>query len=160
MRLARVTTPSARRLTRRPALALVIGGLLIGARAMAAGCGRGSKPATAGVRGRVVSANGRALAGAKLRLIPPARSAAIATAASAADGSFALAGVAPGRYMLRGELAGFSTASIPLALQPGDGVTTVLRLEPVQLLEGLVQDGQGRPLAQAALFAWPLGGAR
>ena len=36
----------------------------------------------------------------------------------------------------------------------------MLRLDPVQLLEGTVQDAQGRPLGQAALFAWPLGGGR
>ena len=47
-----------------------------------------------------------------------------------------------------------------MTLQASDSVTTVLRLASIQLLEGVVQDGQGRPLAQAALFAWPAGGAQ
>ena len=63
-----------------------------------------------------------------------------------------------GRFLLRAERPGFSTASVPVTLEPNDSVTTVLRLASIQLLEGMVQDGQGRPLGQAALFAWPAGG--
>src|SRR5687767_14267702 len=138
MRLARVTTPSARRLTRRPALALVIGGLLIGAWAMAAGCGRGSKPATAGVRGRVVSANGRALAGATLFAWPLGGArVGVVEAARGPDGRFALGGLAPGPWTLMVEAPGFATLRLERVDVPGRPL--VLRLEgEARTLGGLV----------------------
>jgi large repetitive protein len=136
--------------------------LLFSLTAAAAGCRR-SPPAEpqAGVRGRVVSANGRPLAEATVRLLSPDKvSDAVREVTTGRDGTFAIEEVPVGRFLLRAERPGFSAASVPVTLQPDDSVTTVLRLTSIQLLEGVVQDGQGRPLAQAALFAWPAGGAQ
>jgi protocatechuate 3,4-dioxygenase beta subunit len=124
----------------------------------ATGCKRQPPPAQAAVRGRVKSANGRALGDVKLRLMTPDKAvAAIRESVSAADGGFALDGVPAGRYLLRAEQKGFSPATVSVDLGPGETVNTVLRLDPMQLLEGRVEDRQGQPVAQAALFAWPLG---
>jgi hypothetical protein len=124
------------------------------------GCKRKPPPEpTATLRGRVVSANGRALAEVTLRLLTGEKvQNSVQEGKTGTDGAFTLTGVPAGRYLLRGELPGFSNAGVPVSLSAGETVATVLRLEPVQLLEGVVQDAQGRPLAQAALFAWPLGG--
>jgi hypothetical protein len=129
---------------------------------LAAGCRRAPPPQPqAGVRGRVVSTNGRPLAEATVRLLSPDKvSNAIREVTTGRDGTFGIDEVPVGRFLLRAERPGFSAASVPVTLQPDDSVTTVLRLTSIQLLEGVVQDGQGRPLAQAALFAWPAGGAQ
>jgi hypothetical protein len=126
-----------------------------------AACRRSPPPEpAAGVRGRVVSTNGRPLPDATVRLLSPDRvSTAIREVTSGRDGSFAINGVPVGRFLLRAEKPGFSAASVPITLQAKDSVTTVLRLASIQLLEGVVQDGQGRPLGQAALFVWPTAGA-
>jgi hypothetical protein len=125
-------------------------------------CKRSTAPEPrAGVRGRVVSTNGRPLAEATVRLLSPERvSTAIREVSTGRDGTFTVEGLPVGRFLLRAERPGFSTASVPVTLEANDSVTTVLRLASIQLLEGVVQDGQGRPLAQAALFAWPAGGAQ
>jgi hypothetical protein len=141
---------------RRLALALA----LLAAACAVAGCRKKPPPEpTATLRGRVVSANGRALAEVTLRLLTGDKvQGSVQEGKTGSDGAFSLTGVRAGRYLLRGELPGFSNAGVPVSLAAGETVATVLRLEPVQLLEGLVQDAQGRPLAQAALFAWPVGG--
>ena len=137
---------------------LSVAGVTAAALLAAPGCKRAAPPATAAIRGRVKSANGRPLPEVKLRIMSPDKSvAAIRESVSAADGSFALEGVAAGRYLVRAEQKGFSPATVSVDLGPGETVTTVLRLEPMQLLEGRVEDRQGQPVAQAALFAWPLG---
>ncbi len=143
-------------------LYLLLALLNAGPSAALVGCRRSPPPeARAEVRGRVVSTNGRALADATVRLLSPEKvSTAIKEVVSARDGSFTVSDVPPGRYLLRAERPGFSSASVPITLQADDAVSSVLRLASIQLLEGVVQDGQGRPLAQAALFAWPAGGAQ
>jgi large repetitive protein len=125
-------------------------------------CKRSMAPeARAGVRGKVVSTNGRPLAEATVRLLSPDKlSTAIREVSTGRDGTFAVQDLPVGRFLLRAERPGFSPASVPVTLQASDSVTTVLRMASIQLLEGVVQDGQGRPLAQAALFAWPAGGAQ
>jgi hypothetical protein len=138
-------------------LIVLLAGTALG---LSGACRRTPPPqSTATVRGRVVSANGRALGEVKLQMLTPDKVARVAREGTTApDGTFSLAGVAPGKYLLRGQLPGFSGASVPLQLGAGESLATVLRLDPVQLLEGIVQDAEGRPLAQAALFAWPVGG--
>jgi protocatechuate 3,4-dioxygenase beta subunit len=115
--------------------------------------------ATAEVRGKVLSANGRALPGA--RAILDRESAAgkveVAAALIGSDGSFKLAKMAPGRYQLRTEAPGYATVTVPVELGPGDSLTTSLRFEPEQLLEGVVQDSKGKALPDALVLAWPMG---
>ncbi len=124
-----------------------------------AACKREKVVAPATVRGRVRSANGRNLGDVKLRLVSADKALGVVRESlSAPDGSFVFEEVPPGRYLARAEQAGFSPASVPIVLEPGETVTTVLRLDPMQLLEGRVEDREGRPVAQAAIFAWPLGG--
>jgi protocatechuate 3,4-dioxygenase beta subunit len=144
----------------RPGLAASVAAVLLVLLPLAPslGCKRKVAVAPAAVHGRIKSANGRALPDVKLRLVTPDKAGpALAETVSTADGAFALDGVTPGRYLVRAESKGFSPASVPVDLGPGETVTTVLRLEPMQLLEGRVEDRQGQPVAQAALFAWPLG---
>src|SRR5687768_12223488 len=154
-------SPQARpRRSRRPAV-LMLGLTLLVTIAAGAGCRKkqdeGPRPAS--LKGKVVSANGRALPDVALRVLAADKlNQIVRDAKTAPDGTFSLDAIPPGRYLVRGELPGFSSAGVPVTLASGDAVSTVLRLEPVQLLEGTVQDAQGRPLAQAALFAWPLGG--
>ncbi|HEY0715941.1 MAG TPA: carboxypeptidase-like regulatory domain-containing protein, partial [Polyangia bacterium] len=133
------------------ALVVVVGAI--------AGCSKKAPPADAAVTGRVKSVNGRALAEVDLRLtVPGAITKIVRTGKTGEEGGFTLNAVPPGSYVLRADLAGFSPASVPVTLRPGESVTSVLRLEPIQLLEGRVEDREQRPIAQAALFAWPLGG--
>ncbi len=144
------------------AVSLALLALLASFALVAGGCRRSdAPPVRAGVRGRVVSTNGRPLAEATVRLLSPDRiSTAIREVSTGRDGTFVVEDLPVGRFLLRAEHPGFSSASVPVTLQPSDSVTTVLRLASIQLLEGVVQDGQGRSLAQAALFAWPAGGAQ
>jgi hypothetical protein len=122
-------------------------------------CHRTAPVPPGAVKGRVKSANGRALGEVKLRLVSPEKSTVVLReGATGADGGFDLPELPAGRYIIRAEREGFSVASVPLELRPGETVTTVLRLEPIQLLEGRVEDRTGKPVTQAALFAWPLGG--
>jgi hypothetical protein len=124
-----------------------------------AGC-RGPKSTAATVRGRVVVAAGTP-AEVKVALLTAGRAGEPAAAVVAApDGTFALPAVAPGLYLLRAEAQGYLPAGVSLALQPGESVTTVLRIEPAQRLTGIIQDRQGRALAGAAIFAFPAGGSR
>jgi protocatechuate 3,4-dioxygenase beta subunit len=124
-------------------------------------CGRASKSDAATVRGRVVDSDGHALEGARVMLLVGGRAGEpLVERASIADGRFTLPGVPAGHYLLRAEATGFSAAGVTLALEARETVTTVLRLDPEQRLTGMVQDRGGRPLGQAALFAWPQGGGR
>jgi hypothetical protein len=115
--------------------------------------------ATAEVRGKVLSANGRALPGARAVLDRESAAGKIEVAAAmiGPDGSFKLEKMAPGRYHLRTEAPGYATVTVPIELGAGDRLTTSLRFEPEQLLEGVVQDGKGHPLPDALVLAWPMG---
>ncbi|HEY0709821.1 MAG TPA: carboxypeptidase-like regulatory domain-containing protein [Polyangia bacterium] len=125
-----------------------------------AGCAKKAPATQASVTGRVKSVNGRALADVELRLTVPSGSVSkvVATAKSGDEGAFVLKELPAGTYLLRADLGGFSPASVTVNLRPGETVTSLLRLEPIQLLEGRVEDREKRPIPQAALFAWPLGG--
>jgi hypothetical protein len=137
------------------AAAFLMLGVLVGI----AGCSKKTPPDHASVTGRVKSANGRALSEVEVRLtVPGAVTQVVRTVKSGEEGAFALTEVPAGRYLLRADLGGFSPASVAISLRPGESVTSLLRLEPIQLLEGRVEDRERRPIAQAALFAWPLGG--
>jgi hypothetical protein len=117
------------------------------------------RPATAEVHGRVLSANGRALPGS--RAIADRESAAgqveVASVPIAADGTFKIDKLPPGRYLLHTEAPGYATVTVPIELTAGDSLTTSLRFEPEQLLEGTVEDGKGHPLPDALVLAWPMG---
>src|SRR5688572_2496795 len=104
--------------------------------------------ATAEVKGKVLSANGRALPGARAILDRESAAGRVEVAASliAPDGTFKISKMPPGRYQLRTEAPGYATVTVPIDLGPGDSLTTSLRFEPEQLLEGVVQDGGGRAL--------------
>src|SRR4051812_15787712 len=138
-------------------LPLLVLGLLFGS-----ACHRRKPTAevtTAEVHGRVLSANGRALPGA--RAILDRESAAgqveVASTPITNDGTFKIPRLAPGRYLLRTEAPGYATVTVPLELGAGDSLTTSLRFEPEQLLEGQVQDGRGHALPDALVLAWPMG---
>src|SRR3954467_13816452 len=118
-----------------------------------------SSPATAEIHGRVLTANGRALPGASAAVEreSTAGKVEIARATLGPNGDFTLANLPPGRYRVRTEAPGYATVTVPVELAAGDSVTTSLRFEPEQLLEGVVQDSRGKPLADALVLAWPMG---
>lgn len=129
--------------------------------AAGAGCRRRAAPEvmTAEVHGKVLSANGRALPGARALLDRESAAGKVEVAAATIgpDGNFAITRLPPGRYQLRTEAPGYATVTVPIELTPGDRLTTSLRFEPEQLLEGVVQDGRGKPLPDALVLAWPMG---
>ena len=135
--------------------------LLILTLAAAAGCRRRSpnEITTAEVKGKVLSANGRALPGARAVLDRESAAGKVEVAAAliGKDGSFKIPKMAPGRYQLRTEAPGYATVTVPIELGPGDTLTTSLRFEPEQLLEGMVMDGKGHALPDALVLAWPMG---
>src|SRR4051812_16998853 len=150
MRLARHSTPS------RGPLALLT--LLL----VAAGCrhrGGSDDNAPAQVRGRVLTANGRVLSGARavLERDAPGQPVEIASAALGGKGEFKLDHIPAGRYLLRTEAPGYATVTVPIELAAGDSLNTSLRFEPEQLLEGAVEDAHGKPLPDALVLAWPTG---
>ncbi len=125
--------------------------------------------ASATLKGRVVSAQGRSLAAVKLTLNRSeaelaARGAhpgvASAEAISDEHGAFRFPNQTAGRFQLRAQAPGFATLTVPVLLVDGETVTSALRLDPFQLIEGTVLDAQGKPVPQALIFAWPAGGPR
>lgn len=126
-----------------------------------AACKKAAPPTPATIAGRVKSANGRALGEAKVRLVSPEKvTDVVRETQTSAEGTFTVTDIPAGRYLVRAERDGFSNASVPVELRPGESLSTVLRLEPMQLLEGKVEDREKRPVADAAIFAWPLGGGK
>jgi hypothetical protein len=128
----------------------------------AAGCrrrGGNDDNAPAQVRGRVLTANGRVLPGARavLERDAPGQPVEVASAALGRKGEFRLDHIPAGRYLLRTEAPGYATVTVPVELAPGDSVNTSLRFEPEQLLEGTVEDGHRKPLPDALVLAWPTG---
>src|SRR5205814_8648454 len=126
------------------------------------GCRRHRAPdgtVLAQVRGRVLSANGRVLPGARAVLERDAigQAVVVATAELGKKGDFVLDRVPAGRYLLRTEAPGYATVTVPVELAPGDSLHTSLRFEPEQLLDGTVEDGRGKPLPDALVLAWPTG---
>jgi len=115
--------------------------------------------ARAQVRGRVLSANGRVLPGARAVLERDASGVrvVVASAALGSRGDFVLDRLPAGRYTLRTEAPGYATVTLPVELSAGDSLTTSLRFEPEQLLEGTVQDSHGKGLPDALVLAWPTG---
>ena len=79
------------------------------------------------VRGRVVSADGRPLAGARVEADGGAR------AVTDADGGFVLRGLEPGPRELRATLLGFRPARLQLALENGRVARVTLALAPAPL---------------------------
>jgi protocatechuate 3,4-dioxygenase beta subunit len=136
--------------------------LLAGALLLVVGCrrhGAGDGAALAQVHGRVRSASGRVLPGARavLERDTSGRPVEIASAALGPKGDFFLDRVPAGRYLLRTEAPGYATVTLPVELAPGDSLNTSLRFELEQLLEGTVQDGHGKALPDALVLAWPTG---
>lgn len=100
-------------------LALALG-LAIPARAQPSE--RPGDPATGGVEGRVTTADGRPVAGARVGLVEAPE----LTSTTDADGRFHLLNVPAGRYRLRAELEGFGRAERTVEVRAG--ATTPLRL--------------------------------
>jgi Carboxypeptidase regulatory-like domain len=139
---------------RRAGACLLVAGVLL-----STACRRHDLTAPAQVRGRVLSASGRVLSGARavLERDTEGRTVEVASAALGPKGEFTLEGVPAGRYLLRTEAPGYATVTVPVELAPGDSLATSLRFEPEQLLEGTVEDGRGKALPDALVLAWPTG---
>src|SRR5688500_16293220 len=81
-------------------------------------------PRPASLKGRVVSANGRALPDVELRVLSPDKlSQIVRDGKTAPDGTFLLEAIPAGRYLLRGELPGFSSAAVPVTLASGESIS-------------------------------------
>ena len=138
--------------------------------ALAGSC-RGSDRdrASATLKGRVVSAQGRPLSAVKLtlnrseaELAARDAQAGLASAEAMTDekGMFWFAHQTSGRFQLRAQAPGFAPLVVPVLLVDRETVTSALRLDPLQLIEGTVLDAQGKPVPQALIFSWPAGGPR
>jgi Carboxypeptidase regulatory-like domain len=78
----------------------------------------------------------------------------IYTAESNAVGNFVFEDIAPGRYMLTAERAGYISVQNPawVALDPGQSMTGVsVKLTPQAIIAGRVVDEEGEPLPNAAV---------
>jgi protocatechuate 3,4-dioxygenase beta subunit len=106
-----------------------------------------------------MSAHDRPLPGIEVALVDAAGRPGARTVTSAA-GRFRFDAAPVGRFTVRARGAGFAASSVPVILVPGETVTAVIRLEPLELLEGVVRDQAGKPVANAQLFAWPAGAGR
>lgn len=108
---------------------------------MAAGAGQGGGPPAGTVAGVVVdSATGQPLATATVEIRAAADNAVVAGALTDAEGRFRIAGLLPGRYVVRAVTLGYDAARVEgVALAPG----ATMQLDPVRLvpravaLEGL-----------------------
>ncbi len=136
--------------------------LVLAAFFVATACRRqpaGTSGSTADVQGRVIAADGRAPSGVQVVLERDSTAGPVVVATTRTDPArgFAFAGIRPARYLLRALAPGYATAAVPIEPAAGERLATVLRLEPEQTLEGVVQDGQGRALVDALIVAWPRG---
>lgn len=123
------------------------------------GCRRKPTSGPAVLEGRVISAHDRPLPGLEVALLD-AGGQRIARALTGAGGRFRYDAAPPGRFTLRASGAGFASSDVPVVLVAAETVTALIRLEPLELLEGSVRDQSGKPVANALLFAWPLGAGR
>jgi protocatechuate 3,4-dioxygenase beta subunit len=106
------------------------------------------------VRGRVVdAATGRGIGGAVL----DAQDAPGAPPCSGPDGAFEVF-LAPDDIALEAQAPGYARGGAPIEEGSGDVEGVVLELRPFVTYEGIVFDEQGKPLADAEVWAWP--GAR
>lgn len=129
-------------------------GFLVGqmvALALAAGLS-GPAAAQAGrVMGRVTDGVGNAVPQAKVALVAhdsaaPARAAATrAETVTGETGGFEFAGVAPGRYTVRVERAGFRGRELQLHLRPGTRETLIARLGEAPRRERTAQEPRNAP---------------
>ena len=83
------------------------------------------------------------------------------TATTAADGTFSIEDLAPGRYMVTLERAGFVQAAknqTTFTLQPGQGLTgLVFRMQAAGVISGKIVDEDGDPMAGVAVNATTTG---
>lgn len=115
------------------------------------------------VTGRVVASDGRAVAGARLRLIPEPRQSELeldrrpaAEVWSLDDGHFELIDAGLGRFRLEVEAEGFVSKALPqveLSETGGDRNLGNLVLRPGATLRGIILDEERAPVAGAAVEA-------
>jgi len=105
------------------------------------------------VRGRVVSATGGVIAGARVRLTQQARREGASTQ-SDRDGRFTFAGVVPGPFLIGASKVGFSSEAPPLGrliTVTATGADAELTLTPWSSVSGRVVDELGDPVQNAAM---------
>jgi protocatechuate 3,4-dioxygenase beta subunit len=152
---------------------LVVGGLVVGdGRVTDVGALVFGAPTT--LAGAVVDGTGRPLSGAlvsveadrvhggRIDLFRALRDLAegagpLAQGRTAGDGTFALQGLPPGRYMVRVALGGYAGAFVSGVVVTADGDAAGVRvvLDPGAGFEGRVTDDAGRPVEGAAVVALP-----
>lgn len=125
--------------------------------------------------GHVVDAGGEAVAGANVRLVAPDPSLAdfissfaermrhalrdapsVAETRTSAEGAFAFAAIAPGRYTLVVRAPGYARRIAPVVLTP-DGVVgrpLVVELHAGAPFRGRIVDARGRPVPDARVTYW------
>ena len=110
-----------------------------------------------GLRGIVQGPEGKAVAGALVAAVPYGGDRIAATTLSRADGTFSLEGLQPGKYGLTATAPGLTAAYLgDLAVEGGrvlEGRKVLLGGEGFTV-RGTVKDGDGRPIARAALLAY------
>ena len=109
---------------------------------------------TATVRGRVVSATGGVLAGARVSLLQVEGRGGVVSTQSERDGQFQIAGIAPGSFFIAANLTGFSGSALPLGRPlsvTATGADVELTLTPWSSVTGRVLDELGEPVQGASV---------
>lgn len=111
----------------------------------------------ASVSGGVTDANGVALGGASVGLVPAATptAAAVATATTSSTGQYNFTTVTPGNYIVRAGKTGYaSAASAPFSANAGTNAGPTLKLTAIVYgsVTGSVTDANGVPIANASVL--------
>ena len=115
------------------------------------------------VEGRVLTAAGDAIGQATVRLDwddpvgdRGAERVPLATVRAAADGTFRIANVPPGRYRLRAHAPEHADGRGRIDVHAGESLTTSVRLAQAETLKGQVVDRSGQPIPGARVLVWSL----
>lgn len=117
---------------------------------------------TAGVAGRVVGADGEAIAGAAVQAVPDSDDAIAVSGGSAiteSDGTFRIEGLDPGRYTIVAGASGYAGAEVEGVVVPesGDPAPVEIALQAGRAVRGRVVDPAGAPVAGAMTLVFPAG---
>ena len=117
--------------------------------------------AAGAIAGRLVSGPGLPLGEAWIEVAAedPAAQRAPRMSRVAADGTFRVADLQPGRYLLRARAEGHADARAVVTLVAGTSGQAVLRLARAVTLRGRVRDGRGSPVPGARVVAIASGAA-
>jgi hypothetical protein len=111
-------------------------------------------PATAGVQGVILNADGAPVAGAAIELTS-GKDPRTTFSANEPPGGFGFSNLPPGAYVLSASLPGSATAVQLVNVRPGDVARVEVRLERQAALVGIALNADGTPLGSATIRLYP-----